>query len=211
MGRQGDAGADRVSVSRKTLGRTRGDRVERDATTTTTTTTTTTREARARRRRTARTDESMPRSSSRSTPRAYCNIIRGREVEGAGDRRARPSADARTTVATFEGSRSFDEIARASYPSFASSRREGVVLRLGQPWVNPGLTCRRRAIVCTLSPPCFACLLASASARGSVCAARLGDDDRASRRANARARVHRRAHRFKRIRTRFLSFVFVSC
>ena len=33
----------------------------------------------------------MPRSSSRSTPRAYCNIIRGREVEGAGDRRARPS------------------------------------------------------------------------------------------------------------------------
>lgn len=117
----------------------------------------------------------------------------------------------RTTIATFEGSRSFGEIARASCPSFASSRREGVVLRLGQPWVNPGLTCRRRAIVCTLSPPCFACLLASASARGSVCAARLGDDDRASRRANARARVHRRAHRFKRIRTRFLSFVFVSC
>ena len=127
-------------------------------------------------------------------------------------RAERPDAGAfRTTIATFEGSRSFDEIARASYPSFASSRREGVVLRLGQPWVNPGLTCRRRAIVWTLSPPCFGCLLASASARGSVCAARLGDDDRASRRANARARVHRRAHRFKRIRTRFLSFVFVSC
>ena len=41
-----------------------------------------------------------------------------------------------TTIATLEGSRSFGEIARASCPSFASSRREGVVLRLGQPWVN---------------------------------------------------------------------------
>ena len=37
-----------------------------------------------------------------------------------------------TTIATFEGFRSFGEIARASCPSFAW----GVVLRLGQPWVN---------------------------------------------------------------------------
>ena len=52
-------------------------------------------------------------------------------------RAERPDAGAfRTTIATFEGSRSFGEIARASYPSFASSRREGVVLRLGQPWGN---------------------------------------------------------------------------
>ena len=94
----------------------------------------------------------------------------------------------RTTIATFEGSRSFGEIARASYPSFASSRREGVVLRLGQPWVNPGLTCRRRAIVWTLSPPCFACLLASASARpvSETTIARVG--------ARTRARASIAAH-----------------
>ena len=48
-------------------------------------------------------------------------------------RAERPDAGAfRTTIATFEGY----EIARASCPSFTSSRREGVVLRLGQPWGN---------------------------------------------------------------------------
>ena len=103
-----------------------------------------------------------------------------------------------TTIATFEGFRSFGEIARASCPSFAW----GVVLRLGQPWVNlPQASDSLYAI---------AALFRVSSGVG-LCAARLGDDDRASRRANARARVHRRAHRFKRIRTRFLSFVFVSC
>ena len=104
-------------------------------------------------------------------------------------RAERPDAGAfRTTIATFEGSRSFGEIARASCPSFASSRRKGVVLRLGQPWVNPGLTCRRRAIVCTLSPPCFACLLASASARpvSETTIARVG--------ARTRARASIAAH-----------------
>ena len=76
------------------------------------------------------------------------------------------------------------------------------MLRLGQPWVNlPQASDSLDAI---------AALFRVSSGVG-LCAARLGDDDRASRRANARARVHRRAHRFKRIRTCFLSFVFVSC
>ncbi len=65
--------------------------------------------------------------------------------------------------------RSFDDVARALPLSRSRELQFSSRGCSAAGWVvNPP----RRAIVWTLSPPCFACLLASASARGSVCAAR---------------------------------------